>query len=89
MIFHKHNVLYCQDRDIYLCHMEKNNIVLAPQCGDVKKLYTEWKRIHHGSRDDFYLFMTTPSADREAFINNMQIEVSFIGSMALQTLFAK
>lgn len=48
--------------------METNDTVTAPQSSDVNAAYEEWSRKNYGSRDEFYWFLTNPSAERDAFL---------------------
>lgn len=49
--------------------MEKNGIIAAPEVEGVGDLYGIWSRHFVGTREDFYEFMTTPSAGRQEFLN--------------------
>ena len=51
--------------------MESNNIVSAPEIIGCKKLYEIWSQNHLGNIDTFYEFITTPSVEREEFINSI------------------
>ena len=62
--------------------METNNIVAAPQIVDVDKLFEIWKQTHTGPRATFFKFLTTPSADRDNFLNAFNNETSFNGAVA-------
>jgi len=65
--------------------METNNIVAAPQMAEVDTFYEIWKRSHTGSRTTFFKFLTTPSADRDEFLNSFSAETSFTGAIAATT----
>lgn len=64
--------------------MESNNIITAPQVDGVHIFYQVWKQNHTGSQKAFYEFMTTPSAEREEFINSLgeKVEHTFKGGVA-------
>lgn len=68
--------------------MEANNIVAAPQVEDLGEIYDLWKLTHTGNMDVFFDFMTTPSTDREDFINsiNDNTSVGFNGSVVVITI---
>ncbi len=68
--------------------MKANNIVSAPQVRDVDMLYEVWRKHHTGSRATFYRFLTTPSVEREAFVNSVTHEVGHIDKVATITLTA-
>ena len=61
--------------------MESNNIVAAPQVADIDTLFGIWKQTHSGSKDDFYVFLTAPSAEREIFLSAFEREVIFDGAI--------
>ncbi|WP_290150325.1 hypothetical protein [Muribaculum intestinale] len=56
--------------------METNNIVAAPQVEDFGEIYNIWKRNHIGNMDAFFDFMTTPTPDRDDFINSLSDNTS-------------
>lgn len=64
--------------------MESNNIITAPQVDGVHIFYPMWQQNHTGSQKTFYEFMTTPSAEREEFINSLGENVAhtFNGGVA-------
>lgn len=62
--------------------METNNIVAAPQIADVNTLFGIWKQSHSGSRATFFKFITSPSAERDNFLNTFNNETSFNGAIA-------
>ncbi len=66
--------------------METNNIVTAPQIADVDSLFGFWKRTRLGNRTTFYRFMTTPSVERDSFINTCIFETSFNGAVAATSI---
>ena len=51
--------------------MESNNIITAPQLDSISYFYEIWSRSHVGSYDDFICFMTTPGAERDAFLSSI------------------
>lgn len=67
--------------------METDNIIAAPQVvGNI--FYEEWRKTHYGSRAAFLRFITTPSVEREEFIESMREKVAytFTGNIAEITL---
>lgn len=51
--------------------MKKNNIILAPGFDDNDNndtTYRQWTKFHVGGKDEFFRFMTTPSVERDAFV---------------------
>lgn len=64
--------------------MERNNIRAAIQTDDFQDLQDAWKesRFNDG-RTDFYTFITTPSAEREAFIRSRQLSHGFLGTVVI------
>lgn len=69
--------------------METNCIVTAPQVAKVEEIYEVWKRTHVGTMSKFYEFITTPSVDRDNFLNEWQADTEFIGAVAAVTLNVK
>ena len=59
-----------------------NNIVTAPQIVDVDSLYEIWRQSYPGSRAMFYSFLTTPSPERDIFLNGFSTEITFNGAIA-------
>lgn len=51
--------------------MESNNIITAPEVDGVHIFYEKWAQTHTGSVTSFYNFMTTPTPEREEFINSL------------------
>jgi hypothetical protein len=68
--------------------METNNVISAPQVENVDAVYAEWQKSHSGSRKKFYTFMSTPSADRDEFINSIGggPETKFNGAIVSVTI---
>lgn len=68
--------------------MESNNIITAPQVDGVHIFYPKWQQNHTGSQKAFYEFMTTPSVDRDEFINSLGDDVAnaFNGGVVEVTL---
>lgn len=66
--------------------MDKNDIVSAPQLGNVDKYYEIWKRNHFGSLSSFIEFITTPAPERDSFINSLNPHVEFYGRVAMPIL---
>ena len=65
--------------------MEANNITAAPQAADVTALYDVWRETNVGNKEQFYKFLTTPSTERDEFINAHPVEISFTGSILMVT----
>lgn len=61
--------------------MNKETIISAPQCNNMKALYDNWLQSNHGSYNDFVTFMTTPSVERSAFISRCGIGTLFEGAV--------
>lgn len=62
--------------------METNNIVTAPQIVDIDAFFDTWKQSHTGTRATFFKFLTTPSIERDNFLNAFNNETSFNGAVA-------
>ena len=43
-------------------------IIAAPQVADMTRLRDSWRKLYLGTDEDFYAFMTTPSAARSLFL---------------------
>lgn len=69
-----------------ICHMNRNDIISAPQVADCNTIYRKWHETHMGSMGDFYRFMTTPSAGRDSFVAVTGIDNRFKGSVLIATL---
>lgn len=65
--------------------MEKNGITAAPQTGRVADLHQAWLEGHNGTLDEFYAFMTTPSAERTAFLASRPCETEVTSRMLIPT----
>lgn len=50
--------------------MDTNTVIAAPASVDVETLFEKWKQSHSGSLATFYEFMTTPTIERELFLNS-------------------
>ena len=50
--------------------MKKLQITASPEVYDARLLYEVWREKHLGNLADFYRFMTTPSGERDIFVNN-------------------
>lgn len=61
--------------------MESNSITTAPQIMDTDAIYKLWRRTHAGNSDSFYKFMTTPSPERDSFVNNLGMGVKKYGNV--------
>lgn len=66
--------------------METNNVITAPQLDGVEKVYKKWKENHTGSLKTFYTFITTPSPQRDDFINSLEPVTVFNGAVASVTV---
>lgn len=60
-------------------------IVAAPQVGNVQKLRENWQRKFLGTDEDFYNFITTPSAARSLFLSSRTPEISTTKHVLLKT----
>lgn len=49
-------------------------ITAAPQAKDTEFLFPRWLDSHTGTKEDFFIFMTTPSAARSAFLAKQPCE---------------
>lgn len=61
----------------------------APQIIDSKKIYQRWLLDHNGSLDDFFLFMTSSSVERDSFIASLKIQFKSYGSVIAPTVSNK
>lgn len=70
--------------------MESNSIIAAPQVNDTHVFYQKWQENHVGPPEAFHRFMTTPSVEREEFINSLgdKVALTFNGVTAEVTLKA-
>lgn len=68
-------VLYMADVSIYFCHMEFNSITTAPQITDTDAVYKLWRRTHAGNPESFYKFMTTPTVERNVFVDRLRLRI--------------
>ena len=64
--------------------MKKNNIIIAPQIEDTATLFQAWAEENFGTEDQFYEFMTTPSARRSLFLAQHNVDVSRDGDFVTQ-----
>lgn len=60
--------------------MDKNNATTAPIVPDTEDLFLLWGKSHVGNVDAFYKFMTTPSVDRDSFIEALSPTIKFLGT---------
>lgn len=70
--------------------MENNSIVAAPQLDNPDDLIKAWFNSRFGrfkTADDFYLFMITPSVDRDEFLRSRAAENVFCGQ-TLVTIYS-
>lgn len=66
--------------------MESNNILVAPQVTNAEALYKIWHKSHDGTHDAFYRFMTTPSPERDRFIQENNATSEFVGTLLTTTI---
>lgn len=62
--------------------MESNNIITAPEVDGVQAVYKVWSRYFLGTIEKFYEFMTTPSPERQEFMNFCGVRTLFKGAVA-------
>lgn len=67
--------------------MKTNDIITAPQTGDMRGLYAVWSGQFDGTFSDFCEFMTTPSFERSRFLESQRkrMTTETVGSVTLQT----
>lgn len=67
--------------------MKTNDIITAPQAGDMRALYGIWSGQSDGTFSDFCEFMTTPSFERSRFLESQRAHMAtdIDGSVTLQT----
>ncbi len=60
--------------------MKQDNVIIAPQSGDVQKAYDVWRATHKGSMAAFYRFLTTPSIARSLYVAKLpEATIKIIG----------
>lgn len=64
--------------------MKQNNIIIAPQIANNATLFQAWAEENFGTEDQFYDFMTTPSAWRSLFLAQHSVDVSRDGDFVTQ-----
>jgi len=64
--------------------MKQNNIIIAPQIANTATLFAAWAEENFGTEERFYEFMTTPSAERTAFLANHSVDLSHDGNFVTQ-----
>lgn len=69
--------------------MAKNNTIIAPQTSDTDALFAVWRRNHVGNKDDFFIFMTTPSGERYRFLATVRVTGAISGRMITNNVTAK
>ena len=70
--------------------MESNSIVAAPQLDSSDDLIAAWRSSRFGrykSAEDFYMFMITPSVERDEFLASRRSEDLFYGQTLVTTYF--
>lgn len=65
--------------------MERNSIVTAPELTDADRAYQIWCRTHAGSGSVFYKFLTTPSAERDAFLSQLNGDSYFENGLFIKS----
>ena len=50
--------------------MDANTIISAPSTGDATALFDRWKLTHSGKLSDFLRFLSTPSMERDVFLDS-------------------
>lgn len=68
--------------------MERNNIIASPETDTYESLYQIWQNTHIGSKKDFYRFMTTPTVDRDMFMNTVKKELRYTGNVVEEFIMA-
>ncbi len=53
----------------------QNRIIPAPESADTHALFSEWSKEYTGTVDDFYLFITTPTAQRDLFLRKAKTNI--------------
>lgn len=66
--------------------MEQNDIISAPQLLNVSDAFDKWRSVTNGSLNSFYRFMTTPSVERDGFIEKMKPSLSVLGTILTVTI---
>lgn len=62
--------------------MDQNNIIAAPRVGDqLDVLYEQWSLDHVGTWEDFYTYLTTPSADRSLFLAGQRMDLQTVAGI--------
>lgn len=56
-------------------------MVASEECRDVNEAFALWSKTHKGGLDVFYDFMTTPSVERELFLDSIPHGVERKGSL--------
>ena len=64
--------------------MNTDNLQAAPTITNADALCQQWQQSHPATPEDFYRFITTPSAERTAFIGICTPDITFIGTVAVQ-----
>lgn len=66
--------------------MERNDIATAPAAADFDSLFSEWKKLHGGSKDEFLSLMTSPDAGRDEFIGSRVCRIVYKTGVAVTTV---
>lgn len=72
--------------------MNKSYRIAAPELSDpenANELFNRWKLTHAGGFNSFFSFMTTPSHDRDLFLNSCEIESRQIGHTIIPTVISQ
>ena len=56
--------------------MIQNSVTTAPESDSIAALYALWRQTRAGTMDDFYRFMTTPTTERDFFLESCKAEIS-------------
>lgn len=65
--------------------MRKVTITAAPQAYLSEAIYEKWMIDHTGTKDEFFNFLTTPSAEREMFLASIDCEIDIAEGLGTAT----
>ncbi len=63
--------------------MKRNQINTAPYLPDFNGVFEKWQSTHRGDRQDFYEFITRPSAERDEFLITLKRNPVFTEQLAV------
>lgn len=66
--------------------MENNNIISAPSVSDAAALYDLWRTDHIGTMATFFRFMTSPTTERDAWLESLSTHIHFAGKVAVRVI---